>query len=76
MRKLIQVIKSAKYDGYSELLESERICEAVKIQASEALLPLIESGSEDMRTIGREVYDRIVNGYDNETEAEPPGSYL
>jgi hypothetical protein len=76
MRKLIQVIKSAKYNTFSELDEPTRITEAVKIQASEALLPLMESGSEDMRTIGREVYDRFVNGYDNETNIESPGSYL
>lgn len=68
MRKLDQVIKSAKYDGYSELGEIQRIELAIKCQLSESLLPLQESGSEDMRTIGREIYDRFCNGYDNPPE--------
>lgn len=76
MKPITKVIISAKHDFYSELTEITRIAEAVKIQASEALLPLFESGSEDMRTIARECYDRFCNGYDNENEDEPPGSYL
>ena len=76
MRKLDQVIKSAKYDGYSELGEIQRIELAIKCQLSESLLPLQESGSEDMRTIAREVYNRFCEGYGNESHSEVPGSYL
>jgi hypothetical protein len=66
MKPITKVIISAKHDIYSELTEITRIAEAVKIRASEALLPLFESGSEDMRTIAREVYDRFVNGYEKD----------
>ena len=62
MRTLNQVIKKAKSDFYSSTSETQRIAQAAGIQLTEALLPLSESGSEDLRTIARQIHQRFWDG--------------
>ena len=84
MKTLLQVIKKAKSDFYSSTSETQRIAQAAGIQLTEALLPLSESGSEDLRTIARQIHQRFWDGECMTKEAIevkqaapfPPGSYL
>lgn len=78
MKTLIQAIKKAKSDFYSSTPEYQRIAESAGIQLTQALLPLMESGSEDLRTIAREIHQRFWDGevMKSETETRLPESYL
>jgi len=82
MKTLLHAIKRAKDDFYSSTPESQRVAQAVGIQLSESLLPLFESGSEDLRTIARQIHQRFWDGECMSKEAievkqaTPPPSYL